>query len=157
VGKLLEESGVAAPKHDVVNLQGVLEQLDDFANVVSPLSSTKPLESGQSKVVFVASALLVWQVRQLHRLEDAVDDKRGAKTRSQAEKEHSLIVVASQRLHRSVVDNFDWPLAKGLLEVKANSSSREMVWLGQDTPMHDGPRIAYRYHIVFPAEGGDFD
>jgi hypothetical protein len=82
VGKLLEESGIAASQNDVIYLHGVLEQFDNLLDVMAPFSSAQALESGQSNVIFVASTLLLRKVRQLHRLEDTVNDQRGAKTRS---------------------------------------------------------------------------
>ena len=62
--------------------------------------------------------------------------------------------VASQRLHRRVVDNFHRPAAKGHFEVKANPSMRQVVRLAERAGMDDGSRIADGHRIILPTLRG---
>src|ERR1035438_8539287 len=49
--KFLEQSRIAAPQNNVINLQCGLEQLDDFAHMTAPFSFSQPLESCQPHIV----------------------------------------------------------------------------------------------------------
>jgi len=57
-------------------------------------------------------------VRKLHWFENAVDDQRRAQARAQTKKQHSFAPVASERLHRRVVDHLHRTAAKRLLEIE---------------------------------------
>ena len=62
------------------------------------------------------------------------DPKAGAQT----EKKHAFSLIASQRLHRRVVDDFYRAAAKRLFEVKANPTAREIMRLAERAAMTTG-------------------
>src|SRR5438094_6817 len=57
--------------------------------------------------IVLEGGLLVRQVPQLHRLDDAIHDEGGPKTGSQAKEEHLAAFVTSQSLHGGIVHDLD--------------------------------------------------
>jgi hypothetical protein len=85
-----------------------------------------------------------------HRLDDAVHDHCRAESGPQAEKQHASALVAADCLHRGVVHDQGRP-AKGFAEIESNPASTEIVRLRDHLAVQDGPGIADRDRIEFPA------
>src|SRR6516162_5661988 len=109
------------------------------------------LQSAEANVIFVGG-LPIREVAEFHRLDETVDDQRRAKPRSQPQKEHRSLPIASQRLHRRVVGHFDWA-SESALEVESDPAFAEVVRFGNWTVVEHGAGIANGNHIVVPAFG----
>src|SRR5439155_1003528 len=79
----LELRGVPAADHDLVRLERGAETRDHVQHVLAPVLLPVALEPSDADIVLECCALLVRQVAELHRLEDAVDDERRSQTRPQ--------------------------------------------------------------------------
>src|SRR5207245_9824345 len=79
------------------------------------------LKSPDADVV-LKGGLLVRQVTQLHRLDNAIHDQRRAKTGSQAEKEQLATFVISQSLHGGIIHDPDGTFERGF-KVETDPSS----------------------------------
>src|SRR5258706_602008 len=155
-GEVLEQPGVATAQHNVVRLQCSFELSDDFVYVVAPFSFSETLQSGQSNVIFVGAAILVGQVSQLHGLKDAVDDQRRTEASPQTEKEHPPAPITAQRLHGSVVDDFDRP-ADGFLTIEPDPARTEVMGLADRASVNDGARVADGDCLIFPGRSSVSD
>src|SRR4029453_9387009 len=113
---------VATTDDDIVGLQCGLESRYDVGDVSTPLLLAESFQSRLPDVLFIGPTLLVGQVCEFHRREDAVDDERGAQPCAEAQKEHVAPLVTAQRLHRGVVDHADGT-PKRLLEVEPDPAA----------------------------------
>src|SRR5882672_8063780 len=104
---------VASAKHHVVRFDGSNEALHHVSDITSPFFLPVFFEAANSNVV-LKSGLLVRQVAQLHRLDDPIDDQRGAETGPQSQKKHLAAFVTSQRLHGRIVHDLDGAFECGL-------------------------------------------
>jgi len=94
-------------------------------------------------------------MRQLHRLEHAVDDQRGADAGAEAEEQHAAAVVAAERLHRRVVDHAD-RTSERAREVEADPAAAEIHRLGHRLSVHDDAGISNRDDVELPVlDGGE--
>src|SRR6516162_1792297 len=109
------------------------------------------LQSAEPNVILVGG-LPIREVAEFHRLDETVDDQRRAKPRSQPQKEHCSLPIASQRLHRRVVGHFDWA-SESALEVESDPAFAEVVRFDNWTVVEHGAGIANGDHIVLPAFG----
>ena len=93
---------------------------------------------------------------ELHRRDDPVDDERRAEAGAESEEEHLAAFVASERLHRRVVDHLR-RLAERCLEVEPDPARPEIHRLGHDTTVAHDRRNADRDGVVHPVagQGGD--
>src|ERR1700749_230144 len=66
--------------------------------VLSPFLLAVALEAGLSEQILAALARPIRQMSQFHRPQTAVDDHRGAQSRSKAEQKHLAALIASDRL-----------------------------------------------------------
>src|SRR5262249_50258999 len=78
-------------------------------------------------VIFIGS-FLVRKMSQFHRLDDAIDDHRGTQTSPKPEEEHLPTPVASYRLHRSIVHDFNRPF-EGSSKVESHPAASEVMRL----------------------------
>src|SRR3954464_2812561 len=106
------------------------------------------LQATQPDVVFV-SPFFKRQVAQLHGFHDSVDDKRASQAGPETEKQHLSAFVASERLHRSIVNNFHWA-AKRCLEVETKPTFAQIMRLGNRPTMKHGAGVADGNDVVFP-------
>src|SRR5260221_5102655 len=83
--ELLQLSGIAAADHHVVWLEGGGEALDGRRHLAPPLLCSEPGQRGAAEILLEGLAALVGKVRQLHGLDDAVDDHGGAQSGTEAE------------------------------------------------------------------------
>src|SRR5215469_11229094 len=104
------------------------------------------LEPAKADIILIGP-ILVREVAEFHRLDDAIYNKRGAKAGSQTEEKHSSVLVASERLHRRVVNDLDWTLESGF-EIEANPPLREVMGLGYRPIVLDRPWIPDGHHVV---------
>jgi len=152
----LQELGVPAAHHHVVGLQRRLQALRDVRHVAAPPLLAEALEAAPSHVVLVGAALPVRQVRELHRLEDAIDDHRRSETGAEAQEQHPAAPVAAERLHGRIVDD-PHGAAEGPPEIEAHPATAQVVRLGHRAPVDDHPGKADRHHVVAPAGGEPLD
>src|SRR6185312_11886477 len=104
--KLLQLPDVPSTQHDIVGLERCGQPGYHIRDVAPPLALSPLLEAALPDVLLVG-ALLVGQMPELHRLDDAVDDERGAEPRPEPQEEHLAAFVAAQGLHRRIVDDLD--------------------------------------------------
>src|SRR6185436_19601575 len=97
VRKLAQFLCVAAAEDDVLRLQRVLETGDDFGHGLRPFLLAEAIEAALADVV-LERLLAIRKVSDLHGLDDAVDDHRGAETRAEAKEQHPPPVIAAERL-----------------------------------------------------------
>jgi hypothetical protein len=69
----------------------------------------------------------------LHRLDDAINNHRGAEPSPQTEKQHRASVVTSERLHGRIIHDLD-RAAECSSKIKADPSSPQIVWLANRPP-----------------------
>src|SRR5438132_2630997 len=122
--ELVELFSVAAAEYDVVGLERNRERGDDFVHVSTPALLAATLERGFTDVL-LEGRFPKRQMRELHRLHDSGADERRAETRAESEEEHRPALVASERLHRGVVDDPRRRLERAL-EVEADPSIPEV-------------------------------
>ena len=89
---------------------------------------------------------------QLHRLKYSVDDHCGPEPRAEAQKEHAAPLVASERLHGSIIDNLDWT-PECLAEIKSDPAAAQVVWLVEGASVDYRPGIADRDEAIVPVFG----
>src|ERR1043166_6497061 len=89
---------------------------------------------------------------ELHRFHDSIYDHGRPETRTQAQKEHLAMLVTSQSLHGSIIDNFDRPL-EGSFKVKPGPALSQAVRVRSDPISKDYSRIANRYRVILPILG----
>src|SRR5262249_54829196 len=94
-GQLLQLLDVPAPEHDIVGLEGCGQAGHHVRDVATPLLLAPLFQAAPSDVVLLG-ALLVRQMAELHRLDDPVDDERGAEPGAESQEEHLPALVASQ-------------------------------------------------------------
>src|ERR1019366_7025815 len=63
---------ISASQHDVVGVQCGFEFLHDSSNVPAPFLFSHALKTSQSQVIFVCFSLLVREMCQFHRFDDAI-------------------------------------------------------------------------------------
>src|SRR5256885_1698799 len=90
---------------------------------------------------------------EFHRFENIIDDQRRTEPRAQTEKEHPPAAIASERLHRGIVDDLDWTM-KGFAKIKSHPAAAKVVRLAHWTAVNDRPGIANRDGVIFPMSGG---
>ena len=78
--KLLEQFALPPPEHNTVSLHGRPELPNDLFHLVTPFLFSQAFQSSQSHIVFLASALLVGQVSEFHRLQDVINEQGGAES-----------------------------------------------------------------------------
>src|ERR1017187_3941298 len=91
-------------------------------------------------------------MRQLHRLEGAVRDHGRPEPGAETEKKHPSSLIASERLHGGVIDEFDG-VPERLGEIKPHPASAEIVRFAQRMVVNHGSRVAYRDDVVIPVLG----
>src|SRR5439155_3481243 len=96
------------------------------------------------------AGLVVRQVRQFHRLADAVDDQGGTRPGAQTGREQSSAPITAQRLHRRIVDGFDRTTER-LPEIEADPAAAEVMRLAQRAAVENRAGITNRYRVIFPA------
>src|SRR5271156_6858820 len=74
--------GITAPENDVVGLQRRSEMLDDVGDLLPPLLLAESCEARRSHIVLESPALVIRQMTELHRLQHAINDHRGAEART---------------------------------------------------------------------------
>src|SRR5579863_1507036 len=156
LGAFFQLLDVATAQYDIVGAKRRFQHLGDFANVLAPALFSKTFQAAQSQIVLVGFAFLVAQVRELHRLKHAVHDHRGAESGAEAEKQHPATLVAADGLHRRVVDQFHRH-AERFVEIEADPSATEIVWLAQWAAVDDRAGVTERDAVVIPALGFLFD
>src|SRR5438034_5052948 len=97
---------VAAAEDDVFRLERGDQTTDEVRDVLPPLRQPVLREPAQSDIV-LERPVAVWQVAQLHGFHDALDDHGGAEPGAESEEEQLAATVASERLHRGIVDDLD--------------------------------------------------
>ena len=147
-----QQLGVATADHHAVDLQPESEQIDHFENVAPPFFLARSLQARRADILFVGSPFFERQVRELHRLEPAVDDHGGAEAGAETEKQHASARIAAERLHRGIVDHFHRP-AECAPEIEANPTLAEVNRLAHRLAVYDRRGIADRDRIVLPVGG----
>src|SRR5262249_57260266 len=145
LGQLAHQLGVAAAEYHIVDVQRLTETVDHIEHVPAPFLLAGALQAGLADIVLVALTFLVRQVRELHRLEHAVDDQRGPEAGAEPEEQHAAALVAAQRLHGGIVDHPYRP-AECLLEVEADPASAEIHRLRPPPFAHPRPPHAPAEH-----------
>src|SRR6185312_9078240 len=148
--QVLQPPRVAAADDDVLRQQRLTELLHRLGYLGAPLPGAVATASVLAEVVFVDVLPRVAQVPELHRLDRALDDERGAQARSQPEEEQPAALVVAQRLHRRVVDDLH-RAAERRLEIEADPARAEVVRLACDDAVAHHARIADRQRVVAPA------
>ncbi len=127
------------------------QPFDDVLHATFPLLAAQAFQSPQADVVFVSS-LAIGQVAQFHRLELAIDDHGRAQAGAQPQEQHLAPLVASESLHRRVVDHLD-RATEGGREIEADPALAEIGRLGDRLVGHDRAGVADAHHVVGPAFG----
>src|SRR3989442_2350724 len=140
---------IPATNDDVVRIERRPQALRHVEHALAPARLAMTLEPPDADVVLEAVALLVRQVGEFHRLEDAVDDERGPEAGAEAEKQHPAAAVAPERLHRGVVEHLH-RMAEGSPEVEAHPAAAEVPRLGDRMPVDDRSGIADGDVVVGP-------
>src|SRR5262245_35573218 len=91
----LEQLRVASAENDLVRFERGTEPRGHVGHVLAPPLLAAALESGFTDVLLVRLAVLVRQVRQLHRRHDAIDDECRAEAGPEPEKQHPAFLVAA--------------------------------------------------------------
>src|ERR1700723_2697921 len=91
-------------------------------------------------------------MREFHRRNDAVDDHGGTQPRSEAEEQHSAALVAADRLHRGVVQQYSGPV-EGLAKIEPNPTGAEIVRLGHHFAVQDDAWVSDGDGLVGPVPG----
>lgn len=146
--QLFQFVDVAATKDYVVGLESGDQTFYDIRDMAAPFVNAVFLESSKADVIF-KSTFLVRQMSEFHRLDDAIDNHRGAETGSETEEEHLAASVTSQRLHRRVVHNFDRSPERGF-EIETPPTLSEVPRLGDRPVAKDRSRVADRDNVIRP-------
>src|SRR6266581_1170521 len=146
-----ELPGVAAADQDVVGGERGGEARNDVGDLPAPFLLAQAFEAAQADVILVGR-LLVRQVAQFHRLDDAFDDHRRTEAGTEADKKHLATLVAAQCLHRRIVDDLG-RAAEGGLVVEPHPPRPEVVRLGDRAAAQDGTRITNCDRGVGPVAG----
>src|SRR5262245_65484245 len=139
---------VTAPEHDILGLERGDQASDNVLHVVSPFRQPVSLQPVHPDILLERS-VPVWQMAELHRLHDAVDDHRRAQSGAQPEKEHLAAAIATERLHRGVVDDLDRTRERGPI-VESNPARAEVTRLRDWAAVEDRSRIADRDRVITP-------
>src|SRR5215471_17945497 len=91
-------------------------------------------------------------MRQLHRLQLAVDDHGRTQACAEPEEQHTSAFIAAQRLHGSVIDDSDGT-AESALKIEPSPSFAEVVRLSQDMVVENDSWIPDRHDVIFPIAG----
>jgi len=91
-------------------------------------------------------------MRQIHRLKDSIDDHRGPDSGAEAQKEHAAAVIASQRLHGSIIDNLNWT-TEGPWRSQIRPARTKVVGFVERASVVHGAWIADRDEAIFPILG----
>ena len=86
---------------------------------------------------------------EFHRLDDAVYDHGGAEASAQAEEKHLASLIATERLHGGIVDDFDGTSERSF-EVESHPARPEIVGFQNRLAAEDRARIADRDRLAFP-------
>src|SRR5262245_25902528 len=97
---------VPSPQDHIIGFEGSDQEGDHVRYIFAPLLFAVLIESANAHVVLIG-ALLIRQMAQLHRLNDAVQNHGGTQTRSQAQEQHLAALVAPQSLHGRIIDQLD--------------------------------------------------
>src|SRR5881275_1988170 len=97
---------VAAAEDDVFRLERGDQTTDDVRDVTPPLCQPVLLQPAHSDIV-LERPVEIRQVAQLQWFHDALDDDGGAEPGAESEEEQLAAAVASERLHRGIVDDLD--------------------------------------------------
>src|SRR5262249_16922641 len=98
---------VTSPQDHIVGLEGGDQEGYHVRYILRPLLLSSPIQSANAHIILIG-ALLVRQMAQLHRLDDAVQNHGSTQTRSQAQEKHLAALVAPQSLHGRIIDDLDW-------------------------------------------------
>src|SRR6202021_523845 len=123
--------------------------LDDVGDPLPPLLRAQTFEAGRSRIILEGPALVIRQMAELHRLQNAINDHGGAKARSESEEQHSPAFVAAESLHQRVVDHLR-RTAKSFCKIKADPATAEVMRLGQGSVVSDRSGISDRNDVVRP-------
>src|SRR6185503_11615890 len=116
----------SAAQHDVIRLQCGEQTLQDVIDLTLPFLPANALEGCGADALLERLAVAVRQMSEFHRLQNAIDDHRGAKTRSQAQEQHPAALVAADRLHQRIVDDLR-RAGEGLFEIETGPPETEIV------------------------------
>src|SRR5215470_6520208 len=151
----LQLVNVAAPEHDVLGLERGDQPCDDVHDVAPPWLEPVRLQPVQSDVLLECS-VPVRQVTELHRLDKAVDDHRGAETGAEPEKQHLAAAVTPEGLHCGVIHDLDrTPKRRPIVE--PNPAAAEMTWLRERAAVDHRPWIADGHRVVRPLRRDGLD
>src|SRR5262245_44789193 len=114
-----------------------------------PLVFAEPFQCLRAHVVFV-HALSVRKMPKFHRLDDAVYHHRGSQASAQSEKEQLPALVASERLHRSIVDNPDGA-TECLSKIESDPAATQVMRFCNRMTVQDRSRITDRDHVERPS------
>src|SRR5262249_24011766 len=106
------------------------------------------LQAALAHVVFI-HALLIRKVAEFHGEHDAIGDERRSQSGAQAEEEHLASLVAAERLHGCVVDDFHGTM-EGALEIEAYPSLAEIVRFGDRAIVQHWTGVADGDNVVCP-------
>src|SRR5258705_13661252 len=93
---------------------------------------------------------------QFHGLKDAFDDHAGAQTGSQSQEQHCSASIASECLHRRVIDEPNGAPECGL-EVEPYPTLSEVPRFDNDATPEHGPGISDGNDVILPIDHGGFD
>src|SRR6266581_1872128 len=150
--QLFEVLGIASSKHHVFDFESVLEPFDDVGYMAAPILFSEPLQTAKTNIVLVSLPMFIRKMRQFHRLQDSIDDHRGAQPGAEAQKEHPSPLVTSEGLHGSIIGNLD-RTTECLAEIKPNPAGAHIVWLAKGTSMDHGTGISDRNAVILPVPG----
>src|SRR6266478_6757959 len=145
--QMFEFPDVATTQDNFLREQGIAKLFHNLAHVLLPLLFAQPLQTTNTDVVFVGLPVLVGQVGQLHWLEQAIHNHGRTQTRTQTQKKHAPALVAAERLHGGIVDDFYRP-AKGSLEVEVHPAGRQQLCVR--APDVDHQHLGSVSHPCFP-------
>src|SRR5262245_19593857 len=111
-----------------------------------PFFLAPPFQAARADVIFVSS-FLIRKMSQFHRLDDAIDDHRGAQTSPKSEEEHLPALVAPYCWQRRVVYDFNRSLERSF-KVNSYPAASEVMRLGKRPISNNLPGITDRDCII---------
>jgi hypothetical protein len=139
------------PDHCFIWLQRGGETLDNIGYTPSPLFLAVALQTGAPHVALIR-AFFVRQMAELHGLHLAIDDKRGTKSPSEAQKEYFAALVAAHSLQGGIINDLNdlRGATEGCGEIESDPAMSKIDRFCSRASVQDRAGIADRHHVIPP-------